>query len=128
MNYKALISFITGTVLMSTQTLADEWEYQLEPYVMITSIKGDASVGRITGAEVDVDFNTILDNLESAAMLHFEAHHDSGWGLAFDYGYMDLGGKVRNDNGSSVNVEVHQGVLGAVDLSHWQPNNRTCQC
>lgn len=111
MNYKTLISFIVGTMFMSTHTLADEWKYQLEPYVMITSIKGNASVGRITGAEVDVDFDTILDNLESAAMLHFEAHHDSGWGMAFDYGYMDLGGKVRNVNGSSVNLEVHQGVL-----------------
>lgn len=125
MNYKALIGFVLGTVFISTKTLADEWKYQLEPYVMITSIKGEASIGRITGAEVDVDFDTILDNLESAAMLHFEAHHVSGWGLAFDYGYMDLGGKIRNNNGSYANVEVRQGVLEALGVYRQKLSNGT---
>jgi hypothetical protein len=118
-----LISVLTVSLCPST-VLAEEWRYQFEPYAMITSIKGDAGVGQITGADVDVDFGTILDNLESAAMIHFEAHHDSGWGMAFDYGYMDLGGKKNNDTGS-VNVEVRQGVFEAAGLYRTQLSNST---
>lgn len=97
--------------IYSSNVLAEDWSYQLEPYIMVTSIKGDASIGQVTGVDVDVDFGTILDNLESAAMVHFEAHHKSGWGLAVDYGYMDLGGSKSNVNGSSINAGVRQGIL-----------------
>jgi opacity protein-like surface antigen len=108
---QASIALSISLLLTSTSALADDWNYQLEPYAMFTAIEGDASIGRISDADVDVNFDTILENLESAAMVHFEAHHKSGWGMAFDYGYMDLGGKVSNDNGSSANAEVRQGVL-----------------
>ena len=57
---------------------AGEWSYEIEPYGLFANIEGDAGVGRATGAEVDVDFDTILENLELAAMLHFEAPHKNG--------------------------------------------------
>jgi len=120
----SLIAIFTAS-LSSSAIAAQEWSYQLEPYAMITSIKGDASIGRVTGADVDVNFDTILDNLESAAMVHFEAHHDSGWGMSFDYGYMDLGGKTHNDNGSSANIEVRQGVLEGLGIYRTKLSNGT---
>jgi hypothetical protein len=55
---------------------------------MATKIQGDASIGRVVGTPVDVDFSTILDNLDMAAMVHFEAHHKSGWGMVIDYVFM----------------------------------------
>lgn len=78
---------------------------------MITSIKGEASIGRFNGMDVDVNFDDIMNNLESSAMLHFEAHHQSGWGIVADYGYMDLAGMKNNGNDSIINVGVRQGVL-----------------
>jgi len=101
---------------VSAGSSADEWSFQLEPYVMATAIEGDASLGRINGAPVDVDFDTILDNLDSAAMLHFEALHLSGWGLSLDYGYMDLGSKKHNEQGSSASASVRQGVLEGLGI------------
>lgn len=103
-----LFSFVTS---YSTCVTAKEWHYQLEPYLMVTSIEGDATIGRTNEANVDVDFDTILDNLDAAAMVHFEAHHYSGWGVVFDYGFMDLGGNNTNANGNSTDVSVRQGVL-----------------
>lgn len=95
----------------SSTIFAKEWNYQLEPYLMVTSIKGDATIGRTNDADVDVDFGTILDNLDAAAMVHFEAHHNSGWGVVLDYGFMDLGGYKTAGNGNSTDVGVRQGVL-----------------
>jgi len=99
--------------LQSGVAAADGWQFEVEPYAMYTSITGDASVGRVTGAEVDVNMETILDNLDLGAMLHFEAHHESGWGLVLDYGFMDLGADITGPEGGVVDVGVRQGVLEA---------------
>lgn len=111
MKNKVAISLLLSLSTYSFAISAQEWSYQLEPYLMMTSIKGDANIGRLNEADVDVNFDTILDNLDAAAMVHFEAHHNSGWGVVFDYGFMDLGGTKVNANGSSADVGVRQGVL-----------------
>ena len=112
MKNKVLLSLLLSAMgTYSTVVSADEWSYQLEPYLMVTSINGDATIGRTNEADVDVDFGTILDNLDAAAMVHFEAHHNSGWGVVFDYGFMDLGGDKTNTNGNSTDVSIRQGVL-----------------
>jgi len=100
----------------SFSVYADTWTFELEPYIMGTSIVGDASIGRVSGAPVDVDFKTILDNLDMAAMVHFEAHHKSGWGLAMDYGFMDLSQKHTNNRDGFLKVGLRQGVLETLGL------------
>lgn len=109
----------------SFNSVADEWSFQLEPYVMVTNIAGDASLGRVNGVGVDVDFDTILNNLDSAAMVHFEAHHHSGWGMSLDYGYMDLSGQKTNENGSVARAGVRQGVLEGLGIYRTQLSNGT---
>lgn len=110
-----LIAIIIASSVHTT-AYADNWAFELEPYLMGTSIVGDASIGRISGAPVDVDFKTILDNLDMAAMLHFEAHHKSGWGIAMDYGFMDLSQKHTNNQGGLLKVGLRQGVLETLGL------------
>lgn len=110
------IVVIALTISLSFTTKADDWSFELEPYLMGTSIVGDASIGRISGAPVDIDFKTILDNLDMAAMIHFEAHHQSGWGIAMDYGFMDLSQKNINNNDGFLKVGLRQGVLETLGL------------
>jgi opacity protein-like surface antigen len=109
--------------MLPNSAYADDWNFQLEPYAMATTIEGNTSLSRIPNADIKVNFDTILENLESAAMLHFEAHHISGWGMAFDYAYMDLGGTTANDNGSRVTGDVRQGVLEGFAVYRSQINN-----
>lgn len=87
-----LISIISTGFLLSAQSYAETWSYEIEPYALLANIEGNSSVGRATGADVNVSFDDILENLELAAMLHFEAHHENGLGVSLDYGFMDLGG------------------------------------
>lgn len=101
---------------LNAQAYADDWSFEIEPYLMATNIAGDASVGRISGAAIDMDFGTIFDNLEMAGMLHFEAHHKSGWGLAMDYAFMDLSADQSNDRDGFIKVGVRQGVLETLGL------------
>jgi len=92
---------------------ADDWSYEIEPYAMSTTITGDAGIGRVVGAGVEVDMDAILETLHMAAMVHFEAHHDSGWGFALDYGFMDLRDDISGPRGGVTDVKVRQGVFMA---------------
>ncbi|NOR42466.1 MAG: hypothetical protein GQ572_03950, partial [Gammaproteobacteria bacterium] len=109
-----LISIISTGLLLPTQSNAETWSYEIELYALLASIEGDASVGRVTGADVDVDFGDILDNLELAGSMHFEAHHENGWGMAFDYVFMDLASDITSPRGGVANVDVRQGVFEAL--------------
>ncbi|MBA1421544.1 MAG: hypothetical protein FAF03_12135 [Epsilonproteobacteria bacterium] len=69
--------------MSSAETTMEEtsaWAFELEPYLMITNIDGNAKFGRLPTTSLNVDFSTILDNLDMAGMVHAEAHHKSGWG------------------------------------------------
>ena len=101
----ALCAFATAPAV------ADDWTFSIEPYILAANIAGDASIGRVTGVEVDVDFSTILEKLDMAAMIHFEAHSGNGWGFALDYGFMDLSDDIFGERGGVVDAQVRQGTL-----------------
>ena len=101
-------------VFAAAPAQASDWEYLVEPYLLASSIEGDAGLGRVTGVEVDVDFSKILETLSIGAMLHVEAHHDSGWGVILDYGFMDLEDDISSARGGNLSAEVNQGVLEAL--------------
>ena len=101
-------------MLLSANAYAQDWSFQVEPYVLASSIEGDTSISRATGLAVDVDFSDILEVLDIGAMGHFEAHHSSGWGAILDYGFMDLGDDIAGQRGGVVQAKVRQGVLEAL--------------
>lgn len=107
----------TASILLlavSSYANSQDWSYELEPYLLASSIEGDAGIGRSTGLPVDVNFGDILENLDIGFMAHFEAHHSNGWGVALDYGFMNLSADITGSRGGIVNAKVHQGVLEAL--------------
>ena len=116
------INYFSGESLLSVLLLSlmiqpvfsadlEEWDLMLEAYISFSSIEGDASIGRVTGVDVDVDFKTILENLELGAMLHAEAFHESNWGIIVDYGFMSLGSESTLPLDGVVDAKVRQGVF-----------------
>jgi hypothetical protein len=91
------------------------WSFELEPYLMLNNIEGDSKFRNLPTSNLDVDFGTILDNLDMAFMGHFEAHHQSGWGMWIDYGFMDLSNDIAVAP-SIDSLEVRQGVLEVMGL------------
>lgn len=104
---------------------AQDWSFQVEPYLLASSIEGDAGVGRVTGVEVDVDFSRILETLSLGAMLHVEAHHQNGWGVILDYGFMNLEDDISSARGGTFKAEVDQGVFEALAVKRLQRDNST---
>ena len=87
------------------------WSYEFEPYLLISSMSGTAKVGRTPTLEIDMNFGDILEQLDIGAMAHFEAHHESGWGLWLDYGFMDLSSDLTGPVGGVTDVGIRQGIL-----------------
>ncbi len=110
MNMKVSMLVLAG-ICAAGPASADDWTYSIEPYLLAASIEGDSGVGRVTGAPVDLDFSTILDNLDMAAMLHFEAHSGNGWGVVLDYGFMDLSDDIFGSRGGVLDARLRQGIL-----------------
>lgn len=124
-NKVILAVLTTFLAINSNSSAASDWSFEIEPYVLASSIEGDAGIGRVNGIPVDVGFDDILENLDVGAMLHFEAHHNNGWGLALDYGFMNLGADTTGPIGGIIDVEVHQGVFEALVVKRSQTPGRT---
>lgn len=118
LKFTALACAVNGSAHAADD--ASGWAFMVEPYVFASTIEGDASLGRVTGADVEVDFSAILEALDMAAMVHFEAIRDDKWGVVLDYGFMDLSDKVSTARGGVVEADVHQGVLEAFVLRRFQ--------
>ena len=101
-------------LVFSAHSYAQDWSFQLEPYILASSIEGDTSIGRVTGVEVDVDFSDILEVLDIGLMGRFEAQHSSGWGVILDYGFMDLSDDITGQRGGVLEARLRQGVFEAL--------------
>ncbi len=90
------------------------WSFLIRPYVLFVNIDGDASVGRLSGVDLDIDTGDVLGSLELAGMINAEAFHKSGWGVVVDYAFMDLEDDHKGPFGRGLaEVEVFQGVFEA---------------
>jgi hypothetical protein len=103
-------------VCAAPSATADSWSFLVEPYLSATTITGDAGVGRAAGVPVDLDFGSILENLAAAGMLHFEALHESGWGVWADYGFMKLEDDAKFARDGVIDLTLFQGILEVVGV------------
>jgi opacity protein-like surface antigen len=89
---------------------ADDWQYELTPYLWASGMKGDVQAGRLPKTSVDMSFSDILDNLDFGLMGAFEARKGR-WGLLFDGIYM----KVSD---SATASRSGPGPIGATASAH----------
>lgn len=78
------------TLSQSVDANIDEWRFELTPYLWATSADIDEATVKGQSASADLDFEDILDLLDFAGFLRFEAWKGN-WGFIFDGYYVDLG-------------------------------------
>jgi opacity protein-like surface antigen len=67
---------------------AEEWRFELTPYLFGASLTGTTGVGDVRAA-VDMSFDDVLDNLDSGFMAMLEARKGK-WGFGLDGVYFKL--------------------------------------
>ncbi len=87
------------------QSGSDGWEFTIVPYLVAAGMDGSITVKGIE-ADVDVPFSDIIDNLDFAAMVHFDMRNER-WVLSSDIFYVDLEGSNDLALGSAT-VSVQQ--------------------
>ena len=99
------------------------WSQEFQLYALAPWMQGDYSLGYKTrrGREgtlpgnIDAGPDNIYKSLKMGFMGHYEAHHESNWGIWLDYMFMNLGKKV--DNGfNPLNIQsigVFEGIFEA---------------
>lgn len=70
-----------------------EVTFIVSPYVWIPTVSGDIDVGT-QGIQFELDAGDLLDVFEFGGLIRGEMRHSSGWGLAVDYVFADLGADV----------------------------------
>jgi hypothetical protein len=114
MDYKKLLLSIAAscTLLNGASEVEDSsWKYDIQLYMLAVWIQGDSQMGPATQKfDVDVSPNDIFSNLKMGAMAHMEAYQDTGFGVWFDYAFMNLGMDAALVKG---NLGIYQGILEA---------------
>ena len=84
-------AFVTLAVpRAAAQSGSNGWEFAIVPYLVAAGMDGSIVVKGIE-ADVDVPFSDIIDNLDFAAMVHFDMRNER-WVLISDLFYVDLEG------------------------------------
>jgi len=99
---------VSSTAEVEPITPESSWAFEFSPYLAMSSMSGSSKVITTLSTPVELDFDQILDALEFGVAGHFEAYHDSGWGLWVDYNFVSLG--ADGDLGI-LRVDVKQAVF-----------------
>jgi hypothetical protein len=99
MRIKRLIIGLVCTVAVVSAAPARSagLEYSLTPFLWGTGITGSVNLGTISG-DFDVGFSDIMDNLEMAVPIHFEAKGPV-WTLIAELNYVGLGQEMGDISG-----------------------------
>jgi hypothetical protein len=92
-----------------TAAMDGRWHFNLAPYMWMTGIKGDISVGNRLSVPVDASFSDIRDNFDLGFQGRFEARKDR-FGLATDFVWMNLGAGVAQTRVADFTVDFRQFV------------------
>ncbi len=112
LNMNKTLPYLLTTIscFVSSYAHSESWDLKIEPYLMFTNIDGDSTIGTVD-TPLEVNFDTILNNLDSGFMLRGEAFHESNWGLMFDWAFMDLSKSLSQPALGVLDARVRQGVL-----------------
>ncbi len=92
----------------------ESWAFEFRPYLWTASIEGDAAIGGLPTADVDIGFDDILDNLDMswASTINIE-HRNSNWSFFADVFYLRMSPDIDTVKGPIEfrNVIVKQAII-----------------
>lgn len=97
---------------VSAEPTFDGWRTVIMPYLLVPSISGEAGIGRLDAAPIDIDSAGIFDHLESGFMLRADIGYDR-WSLLLDGAYMDLAADGEGSGGREAELAFTQLIAEA---------------
>ena len=106
----------------AVEAAEDKWRFELTPYFWTAGLDVDTTTVNGRSASGDFDFGDILDNLDFAGSLHFEAWKGK-WGFIIDEFYIDVGTEAsfipRIGPILNVDVDIKENILELAVAYHF---------
>jgi hypothetical protein len=105
----------------SAEELSDKWKVGAAVYGWMPKLSGTVTVPGTSPVDFDINFSTLLENLDFGGMASIEAQKGH-WGVFTDVIYLDLGTDKTTTRGGSidgVSLPVTIDVTQNVDLKGW---------
>jgi hypothetical protein len=103
----------------SSEPKGDDFTVIVSPYVWIPTVTGQIGTAA-QGLHFQLDAGDLLDVFEFGGLIHGEVRHKSGWGIATDYIFANLGAGVDiviGDVDADIDAEVHEvTIVRRIDL------------
>lgn len=113
-----LVLFATTSSHVAQAAEDDDWQFNALIYFWAADISGESS----SGGDVDVDFDTLWDNLDMAFMGGLEARKGR-WSLLMDPVYLkESGGKGWTVNVPAGPLNIPMNFDGSLNLEAWITN------
>ena len=116
---------IGGASLPAAQAKSD-WEFRLAPmYIWGQSVKGTSYIGP-AGGDLEIDFiDDVLDNLNTAATVHFEAVNDDlTYFIDLNHVSLDPESEVNDVISASIDYEMNMAEIGVTWAFAEKPQSR----
>lgn len=112
----ALVTLAIAGHGVGAEPAAEAWRVIIAPYLLVPSISGEAGIGRLDGAPVEVDSEFIFGHLKAGFMMRAEIGHGR-WSLLLDGAYMDLEADGEGSGGREAELAFTQ-LITEVSLAH----------
>lgn len=90
-----------------TAAMDDQWHFNLVPYMWMSGISGDVSVGNLASIPVDASIGDVLSNFDVGLQTRFEARRNR-FGLGFDFSWNNLGVDAAQTRAADFELDVRQ--------------------
>jgi hypothetical protein len=102
-----LLLAVSAPVIAVETTSSDQWRFGAQVYLWGASISGTTA----SGADIDVPFSAIIDNLDFGAMVLLGARKDK-WSLIGDFIYLNLSDNDLKQGQGPVPTQLGVGLKG----------------
>jgi len=82
-----LIALLLSPLCLSSAT-AEDWQFELSPYLWVAANKGESGTSA-AAADIDIDFETLIENTDLATMVDISGHKDNLF-FFVDFIYLDV--------------------------------------
>ncbi len=107
------VCLLAGFITSASAVEKRGWETSITPYLWAINMDGDVGVDKLGTVPIDVDFDDVMDNMESAFALAIEIRKDNRWIFLVDGQYLGLGTEKNTASGLTQEIDLDGYMLGA---------------
>lgn len=93
-----LVAVVSVAAVAAVAQAGDTWQWSITPYMWATDISEDLILDGVVVGGSDVEFDDLVDKIDTSLQLHFEGMQEH-WGVFADVNYVELSDSETGEYG-----------------------------